>query len=429
MVSVQKKKLKLLVGVVWCVAAVVAVIILRGRGQPSARRAGSAVLSYPPASSVGSVTENRTTVAALGNPLIPNSAPASAVLQKLAGELARYYVSGTPDEREQALRRTVEGVPATEIPTLLQALAVTTLHPLNSELRLALVSRWVQAEPAAAAAWVESNLGDGLRQQALSAVAVAWSTTDVEAVAKWARQLREPQERHGVLTALAYEVSGENPSAAATLAAELPSDKLTGDLVARIATLWGGEFSPEVISWSSRLPTDALRQQAIAAVATAWAENDPASAGKLAAETLTGRMREEAILAVVQRWTQQEPQKAAEWVTRFPEGELRDTAVEELIKLWTAADVQNAGRWLSDLSPGPTRDVAVSAYAGAIAPAFPQLAAEWANHILDETLRLDEIERIAEIWLSGDSTAARQWLAQVPLPPERKARLLAGKTP
>ncbi len=339
-------------------------------------------------------------------------------------KLDRIYSLKDLNEQTAELQRLSNDIALKEIPGLLDSLRKDQ-GPLESEFRNLLFGRWVGHDPKAASAWVERTSEGAARQTALNRVGMIWAEKDRNAAADWARSLPDANDRNSALTGLAYQVSGKDPSSAALFISQLLPGQNRDELAAHVASLWTAESSAQALEWAEGLPDDETRQRAIAAIATTLSETDPLAAGTLAVKSLpSGKVQEDAVISVVQRWAQTDPLQAAAWVAGFHEGTLRDTAVEELVKLWADKDLEQTGLWLNSLDAGQIRDTAMGAYVGALAPAFPEVAAEWVNEIRDENLRFNEIERIAELWLASEPSAARNWLAGTSLPMARKVKLL-----
>lgn len=422
-----RAKGNLLIGVTVCVAVVAAIAISRGGRGTRARRDST---GSPLPGSV-SVEPSLSSLPVIAPSLVDwQKNPTSLSLSgRIAQELTAIQALTDLDRQARELQKLVDQITVADIPGVLSALDASDRHSLDSEFRILLVTRWASSDATSASAWVEENVHDSARLQALNTVGLAWVDKDRNAATEWARHLSEADERGGVLESLAYEISRNDAAAASALVTEIPTGSGRDDLVSHVAALWAADSPAKASDWAAGLPTEELRQGALAAVATAWADSDPVSAGTLAVRSLApGKMQDDAVISVVQRWVQKDPTQAAAWVNGFSEGSLRDTAVEELVKLWAAQDLQQAGQWLNDFAPGQSRDVAVGAYVGSIAPLFPKVAAEWIDNIQDDTLRYSEIERVAEIWLSNDANSARAWIAEASLPDERKARLLALKS-
>jgi len=416
----KRGRAKLLMGVAMCVAAGAVMTMLRGgRGLHAFR--GPVEAGLP---------EGALNVVAPSSGDHPESAlaPTASLSGKLASQLAQIYAQTDIDQQTRELNQVANQIPVADIRGILNALQGSAKRSLDSELTLLLLTRWAQADARTASTWVQEQMEGSTRQQGLNTVAVAWAQSDQDGALEWAKHLAEGDERGEVLSALTYEIGRDNPAAASALVADLPPGRGREEVSAYVASVWASTSPSQALEWAAKLPAEELRQNAIAALAVAWAESDPTSAGTLAVGSLSeGRLQDNTVVGIVQRWAQQDPAQAGAWVTGFPEGPLRDTAVEELVKLWTNKDPEQAGQWLNSLAPGQTHDVAVGAYAGAIAVEHPKVATEWLNNIADETLRYDEMEKIAELWLSNDPGPARAWIAEASLPQTRKAKLLSPR--
>ena len=314
----------------------------------------------------------------------------------------------------------------TDISTALDSLREGTSSQLQSELRTLLVRRWVENDAPTAADWVARNLTGTQRAAALNSVATVWAGQDFQGAENWARQLPDVEERSAVMLVLAYEMNRENPNAALALAAELPESQNRDEFIVQSAGAWGAAAFKESVEWAGQIPDELLRHRVLGAIAAAAAESDPMEAAKLAVGSLpSGREQDDAIVGIVQRWVQKSPEQAAAWVAAFPGGTLRETALEALVKLWADKDLAEAGTWIDTLRSRTSRDVAVAAYVEKLAVQFPELALEWAREIQNEKLRGERLENLAELWLHNDADAARQWIAEAPLSPAAKSRLLA----
>ena len=121
---------------------------------------------------------------------------------------------------------------------------------------------------------------------------------------------------------------------------------------------------------------------------------------------------------------QQQATNAAAWASAFPDGHLRDNALEMVARQWAQTDPTGAATWLTELPSGHARDSAVNSFVNTMSPQYPELAAQWVTAIDDQQMRVNQMENVARNWVNFDQTAARAWIAQSPLPAERKNQLL-----
>jgi hypothetical protein len=165
-------------------------------------------------------------------------------------------------------------------------------------------------------------------------------------------------------------------------------------------------------------------------VATIWGETDPVAAATLVLNALPpGKEQDDAVVGIVQRWAQSAPEQVSVWVAEFPEGPLREVALENVAKLWSDQNQQETALWLKSLASGPSRDAAISAYVTRIAPSSPDVAVGWMASIEDDSMRLRQMEALAENWLSSDKARATEWITQALMPASVKTRLLSPKEP
>jgi hypothetical protein len=95
---------------------------------------------------------------------------------------------------------------------------------------------------------------------------------------------------------------------------------------------------------------------------------------------------------------------------------------------WAAYAPAEATPWLETLPPGPSRDQAIGSFSGTIVATYPEMAVQWAETIGDVRVRDGRLESLARQWLRSDADAARAWIAQSPLPENRRAALLGAPT-
>ena len=106
---------------------------------------------------------------------------------------------------------------------------------------------------------------------------------------------------------------------------------------------------------------------------------------------------------------------------------MRDNALETVARQWGQNDPNGAANWLTGLPAGHSRDAAVNSFVGNMAWQYPELAAQWAGRIGDEQMRFNQMENVARSWMNVDENAARAWIAQSPLPDERKKQFLGRR--
>ncbi len=327
-------------------------------------------------------------------------------------------------EEETELERWIGGISPDKFPLALDYLADHDCGEEGRALSLRLVKSWADRDPRAAAAWASICPQDALRLEALQAVAAAWAAWNLNDAVAWARLLTAEGDRSGGLIALAYEAARNQPMDALRLVVDLPADEARDGLIAHAVSQWAGSTPADAAEWADSIPDPDLRENLLSVIAAAWGESDPLSAATLAVHALPpGKRQDDAVVGIVERWVQSDPEAAAAWVAEFPEGKLRLEAVQHLVLIWADLDVNQAGRWVAGLEQGTSRDLAIATYAAKIAPAFPAVAAQWAENIDGESVRARALEAVGQAWLQSDAPAARAWLAAIPLSGDAKERL------
>ncbi len=154
---------------------------------------------------------------------------------------------------------------------------------------------WANADPAAAADYLQNLADNPTLTNTFGAVARALAQNDTKAALAWAEALPTGAARNGALA-----------SALGSLA------KFDG---------------PSALEYSFNLPQNnntSLTQRAIIA---AWSLTDPASAAAAALALDNPSTRVNAIVALTDNWVQQDPKAVSEWMQTIPPGEERDAAV------------------------------------------------------------------------------------------------------
>lgn len=430
----MKAKRTILLRLLASMALLVVVAIACWRfDQPLPSQGPGAAASQEATPSAGQLPDREQSVESDSLPPSPTAtiameAPRTLFLRALAATLESIQSGSIALEREQKLESLVNDIRMADLPAALEFLKERSSSELSGDLSLRLVRRWAEGDPRAAAGWATQMQTGPARQETLDAVAIGWANQNISDAVEWVRQLASDEEQHSGLMTVAYEAARTEPIEAIKLAVELPANEVRDDLITHTASQWAASDPQAAAAWANQITDAALRERVLAQIATAWGDTDPVAAATLASRSLTaGKQQDDAIVSIVQRWVQQEPVETAAWVTEFPQGPLRDTALQELVKLWADQDLERAANWLTGLLPGSSRDIAVGAYVSKIALIFPELAAQWAEDIGDDTLRYREIETVGEAWMGRDPAAARFWIVHASLPEITKLRLLSSK--
>ncbi len=341
----------------------------------------------------------------------PRQKSFESVLKPALAEF-RAALRTTLTESDEALRQEkqdalLQNMALADIPDALDYLGGQPPTEFTEGLMVQLVRRWAEDNPRAAADWIAQHPMP-CSAEARNGVAIVWANQDFAKALEWVRQWPDPQERGSGLLSIAYEEVRTQPLEALKLAVELPASSARDDLVKFAATQWGATDPEAAAAWAEQIGDAGLGQRTLAMIATVWGETDPAAAARLALDALPpGREQDDAVVGIVQRWVQQEPETAVVWVEQFPEGKMKQAALENAVKLWADKDVQQVGDWLNSLSAGTTRDAAVAVFSSWLTPAFPAVAARWAESIGEDGERQRQMAWVAQNRLVQEDPFAR----------------------
>lgn len=222
-----------------------------------------------------------------------------------------------------------------------------------------------------------------------------------------------PQEKRDAAGALAGWRALPDDAAKAALAGALAQELVAGDLPAAIAAL---EAAADDVPgrWLS------------AALLSAWALRHPSTAADWASRQPPGRMRDRAIPIVALSWAGRDSPAAAHWIESLPSSAGRTAGLLHATREWAARDPIGAGAWLSTMPADSDRDRALSTHVEVLAIESPETAARWLSTLPPAEQPAQLIEEIARQWLAVHPAAARAWIAETALPPERRDALLAS---
>jgi len=254
-----------------------------------------------------------------------------------------------PGKREDRMVAWLVDVKPDEIPALLAFLQSATPAELALDLSKRLTRRWTDADPAKAAAWVET-LPPDQQLVMLDDVAIVWANNDPTNAMKWAGSLADNAARCQALATVAGEAVRSQPLMALQIAIDLPAGEQRDDLIQRGARQWASTDVDRAVAWVSQIPTGDLRNQTLSGVAIVWSASEPVAAATWALHELPpGRLLDDTVISIVQRWAQQKPEDAAAWVEQFPSGSLQATAVANVSAIWHLQDGASADAWRESL--------------------------------------------------------------------------------
>ena len=252
------------------------------------------------------------------------------------------------------------------------------------------VTKWSSLEPVAAAQFLDAIGAKGLDYtSAFNSTAANWATQDPAAALAWAQQ---------------------HPDGYGNLALQ---GALNG---------WWQTDPKAAEAYVASLPDASGRQETTMSFANMLFRSDPAHARQWVSQLQSVDARKAANSAIAQSWAQDDPEAATRWAANLPQDE-RGIALGGAARFWAKEDPKRAGDFLNSLG-GPMRDEAVGFFSATLAYEDSALALNWAATISNPQMRQSAEEQIANVWLTQNPAAAKDWIQNSSLPEADKTRLL-----
>jgi hypothetical protein len=252
-------------------------------------------------------------------------------------------------------------------------------------------------------------------------LATTWGDADFDGALKWAQRLSAGAMQQRALVHLSYRWEQVDVGTALAYAQSLPEGN--DQLVTLLASRWAGRDPQAAAAWVAQLPDGHRKEQLAGCTTAVWAAKDPGAAAASVANLPPGDAQCRAAVTAVSAWAMKNPAAAAQWVENFPAGHTRESSIENVVYRWAQSDPAAAVAWLEHWPAGSDRDAAVSAGAGGLVRSRPDMAAQWASVIEEQTVRNQQMERAARRWLETDRPAALAWITSSDLPTEIKSEL------
>ena len=281
--------------------------------------------------------------------------------------------------------------------------------------------------------WAEKNLGEAATaaaqldkpfcDTALSFVGERWARSDLAGALAWARA--QPND-------LAKR--------------RLEASSSTTNAVTGVLETWINRDPEAAMTWLENLPEGNERANLIQCALLCTYQQDPAHAMELALMIPEGIAQESALGFAVGSWADTDPAGAFTWATGQPDEKVRRTTLKLVASRWLSADPNGASQWIASLPASPAKDGMVSDAARLILegetlgrtrqnPSIDRMPgdgyraiAQVVANISDPPSRDAALEKLAGLWLSKNSDAARAWIVESMLSPTVKERLLKTAT-
>jgi len=295
----------------------------------------------------------------------------------------------------------------------------------------ALVAELAAADPMRAIALADGETNGSLRDTLLQAALRGWGGVSPEVALAWA-------------TAQTLLDSGEAMASVFHGAAHDPENllRLTGQwsqqdpdragdygsyLVAALNR--AGDFS-QAATYAAAVPSE-FRLNLLNAAYAGWADREPKAALEAIGQLPDPEIKKTAFAATISRWANNDAPAAAAYARELPEGSERMLALTVALRNWAAVDGVGAATWMSGLEPSPELDMGAAVVA-ALPESLqqPEVAAGWAESIVDPQLRARVLAAVVKEWSATDPAAARAYAESSPdIRAEDRATVLSAFDP
>jgi hypothetical protein len=282
--------------------------------------------------------------------------------------------------------------------------------PARNAALTALLEKLAAVDPdrAMALAAAEGNLK--LRENLVQASLRGWARLSPTNAAAWALALPDANARETALSSVFAGLVAADPAQAVSLGKTLiqqhPDEALGCGSRLVDALCAAGNFEAAV-----QLASGGNKQQRsfwLAGAYSKWAEYQPEQAAAAAAALTDPELRNEALHGIVGGWAEADPVALVQFATELPPEADRGPILSQALQYWVKQDALAASEWLNSHEPGPEMDEGVAAVA-TMESVKPDLAAGWADSIINPNLRSETLATVLRTWMTEDPSAARQY--------------------
>jgi hypothetical protein len=309
----------------------------------------------------------------------------------------------------------------------------TPSTPASEDAQRAFLRTLAASDPSLALQFAQAAPTPRQRDEFIRAALQGWGTTAPLDAARWTLDHVRLGERRLAAEAL-LETAIAQPDAAIEAANFLclSDPMLRSDHGNALVSAFSraGRFDLAA-QFAATAPTD-FRAHWLSTAFSRWAQHQPTTAIAAAHELSDTTARTEALQGVITGWAMSDPAALVAHAGKLPAGDTRPTALREGLQQWVTLDPVAASAWMDNLDP--SRDLDAGAAAVATTPVIvekkPDVAASWAESIVDPELRANTLLDLIRLWAERDPAAARSYAANSPaLRPETRAAALSSFEP
>lgn len=312
----------------------------------------------------------------------------------------------------------------------LEALDRTAGSAQRDDERIRLLGEWAATDPLAALEYAKKNLTQDRLAQALTAVFSTWGRTAPAAAWAWVTTNVPGEMPH--LDAVMGEIGKVDPALAARLAMAWAAQRPEAGQELLLAAVQGmsyaGRFTEaQQIIEALPLASEENRGALVNFLAGQWARYQPEVAAGWIATLPPGPGRDEALVNLGEAWSEVNPGQAAEFAISLPAGPTRQATLRQAVAKWLMADPQAARNWVIDSEHHKDFDEAVASIATDVKlmNLDTDHALLWAGAIWDGSLRLRSVGIVLANLEPRNPSAVLAYIQSSPdLTPDERTRLL-----
>lgn len=286
------------------------------------------------------------------------------------------------ERQEELFFKIAASISLSDIPAALKRLSKRSEPQLRYVLMNRLLSRWAEADPVRAMAYVASMKISGVRNQSMQVVIAAWVRNDLPAATDWVKKMQPGQQRdqamYSVVSAMALldarkalafvealpkggyvqdfrdavyiQVAMKDPAAAAAIKVPAGHEYI----YSTIASQWVLKDPGATIAWATGLPDGSGKLDAIRSLICGLVDSGAVQAARdFAMSQPQGEVRNMALSSIAAQLANVDLPAAVEWMKQLPEdGQARQNALQCIMGEWAQNDPQSAAAYALTMQPG-----------------------------------------------------------------------------
>lgn len=217
----------------------------------------------------------------------------------------------------------------------------------NNRLLQQIVRGWAAADPAAAAAYVES-LDEFRRGNLIHAVAMAYLNQSPEAAFDWA--VRMGASNSAVWNMIGRQYVNQFPDAARQKIDSLPIGPIRDSLISMYVGVKAQTNPLDMLSWIEQFEEEVIYQNVHGQVINGWLNRDPEAAADYVQSLQDGPFKQQQILGLIGRWAHTDTERAVKVLQELGPGRMQDQGLNILAMSTAGRNWEGAMDFVDDIS-------------------------------------------------------------------------------